>query len=68
MDEEGFSGVYVQDFVPGEDTAATRRKLAVFPRELITEPFGLSPDGKRVTIAGVEPSYRVMLAENVPGI
>jgi len=68
MDEQGLSGIYVQDFVPGEDTSSTRRKLAGFSPEFITESFGISPDGKRVTIAGVEPSYRVMLAENVPGI
>ena len=68
MDEQGVSGIYLQKFVPGKDTSSTRRKLAGFSREFITESFGISPDGKHVTIAGVEPSYRVMLAENVPGI
>ena len=68
MDEQGLSGVYVQKFVPGKETSSTRRKLGGFSREYTTESFGISPDGKRVTIAGVEVSYRVMLAENVPGI
>jgi Tol biopolymer transport system component len=68
MDDQGLTGVYLQDFVPGKEMAHTRRKLAGFSREFITESFGISPDGKRVTIAGLEPSYRLMLAEGVPGI
>src|SRR5258708_6375598 len=29
-DENGLGGVFVQEFIPGEDTSKTRRKLAVF--------------------------------------
>jgi len=68
QDEEGRSGVYLQDFVPGTDTSSTRRKLAGFSSDFITESFGFSPDGKRVTIAALEPTQRLLLAEGVPGI
>jgi Tol biopolymer transport system component len=68
MDEDGLSGIFLQEFVPGQATPETRRKLAGFSREFITESFAVSPDGQRVMIAGLEPSYRILLAENVPGI
>ena len=68
QDEEGRTGIYLQDFVPGQDTTSTRRKLAGFSTDYITESFGISPDGKRLTIAALEPTQRLVLAEGVPGI
>jgi hypothetical protein len=68
LDEEGLSGIYAQDFRPGEDTRATRRKLAGFSRDFITESFGISPDGRRMSISTLEGSYSLALAEEVPGI
>jgi Tol biopolymer transport system component len=61
-------GVMVQDFVPGRDTTATRRKLAGFEPEWVVETFDLSPDDKRVVLSRVRPGGTVMLAENVPHV
>jgi len=52
QDESGASGVYAQDFVPGQDTAASRRKLAGFDPDVAAESFGLAPDGSRLVLAG----------------
>ncbi len=68
QDEKGVNGVYVQDFVPDKDTAATRRPLAGFDPERTTESFGISPDGARLTIASWEQLFSLMLAERVPGV
>jgi Tol biopolymer transport system component len=68
LDERGRTGIYAQDFVPGRDTSATRRPLAGFAPDFVSESFGISPDGKHVVLAGVQRSFRLMLAENVPGI
>jgi TolB protein len=68
LDEQGRSGIFVQDFDPRRDTSGTRRKLAGFSDDFITESFCIAPDGSAVIIAGVDISYRLMLAENVPGV
>jgi len=36
-DEKGLGGVFVQDFIPGQDTTRTRRKLAGFDPEMTAE-------------------------------
>jgi Tol biopolymer transport system component len=68
VDEKGRSGVMVQDFVPGHDTRATRRPLAGFDGEDHAESFGISPDGSRLMLSGVEISPGLMLAQGVPGL
>jgi Tol biopolymer transport system component len=68
QDENGITGVYVQDFAPGKDTSQTRRKLAGFDPEFTTESFGISPDGSRLAIASWEQLFSLMIAERVPGI
>src|SRR5215831_7500261 len=50
-DEKGLTGVFVQDFSPGQDTTKTRRRLAGFGPDLATESFGFSPDGLSLTIS-----------------
>jgi hypothetical protein len=67
-DEVGRSGVYVQDFVPGRDTAPSRRKLAGFDPVLDTESFGISPDGARVTLAQIEWGASLLLVEGLAGV
>ncbi len=64
-DELDRTGIYVQDFDPQRDTSATRRPLAGFLPDATTESFGISPDGKRITLALMEHTTRLMLAENV---
>ena len=61
-------GVMVQDFVPGRDTTATRRKLAGYEPEWFVETFDLSPDDERIVLSRIRPGGTVMLAENVPHV
>jgi Tol biopolymer transport system component len=68
QDEAGATGVFAQDFVPGEDTRATRRPLAPFDPDVAAESFGLSADGTRLVIAGWVQLFSLMEAEGVPGL
>jgi Tol biopolymer transport system component len=67
-DENGLTGVFAQDFVPGKDTSSTRRKLAGFSLEYISESFGISPDGKRLMLSTLTQFESLMLAEGVEGV
>jgi serine/threonine protein kinase len=68
LDDEGRTGVFLQDFDPERDTSATRRPLAGFHDDLTTESFDIAPDGSRITLSLVEISRKLMLAERVQGI
>jgi hypothetical protein len=68
QDEKGANGVFVQDFAPGHDTRATRRKLGGFDPEVDGETFGVPPDGSRVAIAGREIVSSLVLLEGVAGL
>jgi Tol biopolymer transport system component len=68
QDEEGGSGIYLQDFVPGRDTAATRRKLGRFSPDIATESFGIAPDGSRLVVAGWVQLFSLMEGEGLPGL
>jgi eukaryotic-like serine/threonine-protein kinase len=68
QDDRGSYGIYVQDFDPARDTSATRRPIAGFYPGLATESFGISPDGKEMTLAGWEQVFSLMVAERVPGV
>jgi Tol biopolymer transport system component/predicted Ser/Thr protein kinase len=67
-DENGLTGIFAQDFVPGRDTSSTRRKLAGFARDYVSESFAISPDGKRLILSTLMRSGRLMIAEGVPGV
>jgi hypothetical protein len=67
-DEKGVRGVFVQDFVPGQDTSQTVRTLVGFDSDMLPESFSISPDGSRITISFAEQTSNLMLAERVPGI
>ena len=68
QNEKGVPGIFVQDFVPGQDTTATRHPLGGFDAEAETESFGISPDGSRLMIASWERLFTVMEADGVTGI
>ena len=51
-----------------KDTTATRRPAAGFSPTVATESFGISPDGKQMTLAGWEQVFSLMLADGVPGV
>jgi Tol biopolymer transport system component/class 3 adenylate cyclase len=71
QDARGVNGVYVQDFVPGQDTTKTRRALGPFDRENLfdtensAESFGISPDGQFITIATWEQLFSIMKTEDL---
>ena len=64
----GVTGIYAQGFFPGEDTTATRRRIAGFDNDFPTESFGLSPDGSRVSVAAWEQQLGIVSAEGIPGV
>jgi Tol biopolymer transport system component len=68
LDERGKTGVYAQDFVPGENTLATRRRLAGFYDNLITESFGARPDSLAITLALKQETRTLMLAEGLGSV
>jgi Tol biopolymer transport system component len=68
QNEHGVSGIYVQDFVPGKDTAASRRPLGGFDAEVSSESFGICPDGNHLVIASWDQVLSLVMADRVPGI
>lgn len=52
----------------GEVCRARETGLAECSTDFTSESFGVSPDGKSITLAVVERSFRLMLAEGVDGI
>jgi WD40 repeat protein len=62
----GVNGLFAQDFVPGQDTSASRRPLAGFDPENAAESFGISPDGQFITIATWEQFFSIMVTEDLP--
>jgi eukaryotic-like serine/threonine-protein kinase len=67
-DESAVNGIFEQDFAPGKDTSSTRKRLAAFEPDLMTETFGVSPDGTRLAVASFDRIFSIMLAENVEGV
>jgi Tol biopolymer transport system component len=67
QDERGVHGLFIQDFVPAQDSAKTRRPLfRPFDPENSAESFGISPDGQCITIATWEQFYSIMVTEDLP--
>jgi hypothetical protein len=64
---DGLSGVFVQEFAPGRDTTASRRPVAGFSPEYVTESLGLSPDGSRLTLSTGQETSAIVVADGVPG-
>jgi serine/threonine protein kinase len=68
QDEDGTHGVFEQQFLARTSTASTRRKLGAFDADLATESFAISPDGKRLVVAGWDQLWSLMVADQIPGI
>jgi Tol biopolymer transport system component len=68
QDETGAIGIYAQDFVPGQDTSATRRRVAGFDPDVAAESFGIAPDGSRLVVAGWLQLFSLMEAEGLKGL
>jgi Tol biopolymer transport system component len=67
-DADGTISLYAQEFLPGTDTTATRRKLISTDPDAVLETFAVSPDGKRAILAIVDEASGLMMAEGVDGI
>lgn len=65
-DDSGEWSLQQQEFVPGVDTASTRKLLAKSEAPTLIESFGMSPDGKYVVASVTERVDGVYIAENVP--
>jgi hypothetical protein len=67
-DRKGTLGLTAQAFVPGTDTSSARRPVAGFTPDSVTESFGVSPDGSRMTVSEFQLSLGLLLAEGVDGV
>jgi Tol biopolymer transport system component len=67
-DDRGHFGVAIQDFEPGRDTRSSRRSLAGFDPDWITESLGISPDGTKLVLSESERVFSVMVAEGATGL
>ena len=65
QDENGINGLFIQEFVPGRDTTNTRRPLGPFDPQNSSESFGISPDGRFITIAAWEQFFSIMVTEDL---
>lgn len=68
QDEKGSYGAFIQDFVPGRDTLASRKPLGGFDPDWITESLGISADGTRLVLAESERMFNLFIAEGVTGL
>jgi Tol biopolymer transport system component/DNA-binding winged helix-turn-helix (wHTH) protein len=66
QDENGATGVYLQDFVPSRDTSATRKPLRPFDPVAPIETMGVSPDGRTLVVSVADGTSSIMMASNVP--
>ena len=64
----GRTGLMVQDFVPRQDTSASRRELIGFDEEQEVETFGFTRDGRRVVYGAIEQNSLLVVAEGVRGV
>jgi eukaryotic-like serine/threonine-protein kinase len=60
--------IFVQDFVPGKDTTATRRPLPGLDSVPRAESFAFSPDGERATVAAPDMTRTIYVADGVAGV
>jgi Tol biopolymer transport system component len=64
-DLRGNYGLFLQDFVLGQDTLGSRRRLAGFSHDLNAESFGISPDGSSIVISAMAEERSLRLAEGI---
>ena len=66
LDEQGRTGLWVQDFNTDHNTLETRRPLIGFHGDGVYESFGISPDGKRIMLSTMEQVRAIYLVEGLP--
>jgi eukaryotic-like serine/threonine-protein kinase len=67
-DEKGNWRLFAQDFMPGKDTADSRRSIAGFDADRKIDTFTISPDSTQIVMAEVEVLSSLIMAEGIPGI
>jgi hypothetical protein len=67
-DDRSVSGIWLQDFAAGRDTAGSLHPLAGFDLAWGSESFDFSPDGGRLAIAVGEQTMSLVMAEGVSGM
>jgi len=65
-DGSGQATVFIQDFVPGQDTSATRRRVPGSEAAGVVESFGISPDGTRFALSTIEVVRVLKVADGLP--
>jgi hypothetical protein len=65
---DGRPGLMVQDFVPGRDTGASRRRLLLLDDDQVPESFGFSADGKHLAVSVQERRSNLMTVGGVRGV
>jgi Tol biopolymer transport system component len=68
VDTRGRTGVFVQNFMPGRDTSATRRLLPGPDVDADAESFAFSPDGRRITVSYRRLGSDVAMIEDLAGV
>ena len=66
LDEQGRTGLWIQDFLPDRNTLETRRRQTGFRGDVNHESFGISPDGKRIILSTIEQVRTINLVEHLP--
>ncbi len=64
---DGVSSLYMQDFVPGQDTSSTRRLLLHDP-DRPPETIGVSPDGNHIVYGVIDVQSNLLLLEGVKDV
>lgn len=67
-DGKGLLGLVRQEYTPGRDSFATRRAVAGFTPDSVTESLGISPDGTRLMVSEFQLSTGLLLADGVDGV
>jgi len=65
VDSEGLPTVWIQDFVPGQDTTATRRQPEGIRAAGMIESFGVSPDGTRFALSTIQVIHTIKIADGL---
>ncbi len=60
---DGTSGIYVQDFVPGQDTGSSRQAVAGFSNLYSSESLGVAPDGKSLVVSTIFNRQTLQMAD-----
>jgi len=66
LDEQGRTGLWVQEFSTERNLLGTRRPLIGFQGDRVYESFGISPDGKRIMLSTIDQVRAIYLVEGLP--